>query len=68
MSSTGTVLAAVSPEARDKVKKVLCQNNIKAKFLGYFTKEKCRVLLKKGEETPFPSEADDPYTRILTEK
>jgi len=65
MSSTGTVLAAVSPEARDKVENVLLQNGIEAKFLGSFTKEMRRVLVKNGEETVFPREADDPYARLF---
>ncbi|MGD9130038.1 MAG: AIR synthase-related protein [Candidatus Bathyarchaeota archaeon] len=65
MSSTGTVLAAVSPEARDKVESVLRQNGVEARFLGSFTKEMRRVLVKNGEETVFPREADDPYTRLL---
>jgi hydrogenase maturation factor len=65
MSSTGTVLAAVSPEARDEVEDVLCQNGIEATFLGSFTKEVRSVLVKNGEEKVFPREADDPYSRLL---
>jgi hydrogenase expression/formation protein HypE len=68
MSSTGTVLAAVSPESRDKVEDVLCQNGIEAKFVGSFTKEMRRLLVKSGEETMFPREADDPYAKILSGK
>ena len=68
MSSTGTVLAAVSPEAKDRVEDVLRQNSIEARFLGSFTKDMCRVLVKNGKETVFPIEADDPYARILSEK
>jgi len=68
MSSTGTVLAAVSPEARDEVENVLRRNGVEAKFVGSFTKEMRRVLVKSGEETMFPREADDPYARILLGK
>jgi hydrogenase expression/formation protein HypE len=68
MSSTGTVLAAVSPEARDAVEDVLRQNGVEAKFLGSFTEEMRRVLVKNGEETVFPREADDPYARIFQKK
>ena len=68
MSSTGTFLAAVSPAARDKVENVLYQNNIEARFLGSFTKDMRRILVKNGEETLFPREADDPYARFVSEK
>lgn len=68
MSSMGTILAAVSPEAKDKVQKELHKNNIEASFLGIFTKETRRILIKGAKETPFPRKADDPYERILSGK
>jgi hydrogenase expression/formation protein HypE len=68
MSSTGTVLAAVSPEAKDRVEDVLRQNNIEARVLGSFTEGMRRILVKNGERTLFPREADDPYARFLSEK
>lgn len=68
MSSTGTILAAVSPEAKDEVETALRQNNVETRFLGFFTKDKGRTLVKNGEEIPFPKEAVDPYTRILSGK
>lgn len=66
MSSTGTVLAAISLEARDEVENALCQNSIEANFLGSFTREMCRVLVKNGRSKIFPRESDDPYARILS--
>ena len=68
MSSTGTILAAVSPEARDKVETVLHQNGVNLRFVGSFTKNLCRVLVKNREERLFPREADDPYARFLSKK
>jgi hydrogenase maturation factor len=68
MSSTGTILAAVSPEAKDKVERILRQNNVEASFLGVFLKNKRRTLIKNGKETLFPGKADDPYERILSGK
>ncbi len=68
MSSTGTVLAAVSPESREKVEEVLRQNNVDAYIIGVFTKDKKRILLKNGMETLFPEKAEDPYKRILSGK
>ena len=41
---------------------------LSACFLGEFTENKERVLIKKGKEMPFPQVADDPYTLILSGK
>lgn len=68
MSSTGTILAAVSPEAKDKVEQVLRRNNIEASFLGVFLKDKRKILIKNGKETRFPGKASDPYEIILSGK
>lgn len=68
MSSTGTILAAVSPEAREEVEEALRRSNVEARFLGVFTKTKRRVLIRNGRETLFPEVADDPYDRILSGK
>jgi len=66
MSSTGTILASVSPEARETVEQALRNISPNPNFLGSFTKAKQRILVKDGEETPFPTNANDPYTRILS--
>ncbi|MEM2118411.1 MAG: AIR synthase-related protein [Candidatus Bathyarchaeia archaeon] len=68
MSSTGTILVAVSPEAKDKVQKELHAKGIEANFLGVFTKKPRRILVKDEKEMPFPRKADDPYERILSGK
>jgi hydrogenase expression/formation protein HypE len=68
LSSTGTFLAAVSPEAKSRVETVLRQNRVEARFLGYFTEDMRRILVKKGKETLFPREADDPYSRFVSVK
>jgi len=68
MSSTGTILAAVSPEAKDKVEEALRRNDVEVSILGVFTKNVRRILLKNGKETLFPKRADDPYERILSGK
>ncbi|MCZ2809479.1 MAG: hypothetical protein O2V44_09010 [Candidatus Bathyarchaeota archaeon] len=44
------------------------QNNVEARFLGSFTKDLRRILVKNGEETSFPKMADDPYARFLIGK
>ena len=68
MSSTGTILAAVKPEAKEKAKVTLAKIGLEASYLGEFTENKERVLIKKGKETLFPQVADDPYTLILSGK
>lgn len=68
MSSTGTILAAVSPQAKNKVEETLRQNNVEATFLGIFTKNKRRILIRNGKKAAFPRKADDPYDRILSGK
>ncbi|MCL4430519.1 MAG: AIR synthase-related protein [Chloroflexi bacterium] len=68
MSSTGMILAAVASEAQEKVKATLNKNGLSAYFLGEFTENKERILIKKGKESLFPQVADDPYTLILSGK
>jgi hydrogenase maturation factor len=68
MSSTGTILAAVSPVAKDNVEKVVQKSGLTASFIGNFTYDGNRVLSKKGRDTPFPNVAEDPYARILSGK
>jgi hydrogenase expression/formation protein HypE len=68
MSSTGTILDSVSPEAKEKVEAIMRQHKIQAKVIGIFTEDKQRFLVRDGKETPFPEVADDPYARILSGK
>jgi hydrogenase expression/formation protein HypE len=65
MSSTGTILAAVAPQAQEKVKTVLEKIGLSACFLGEFTANKERMLIKRDKEVQFPQLADDPYFQIL---
>jgi hydrogenase maturation factor len=66
MSSTGVILGAVNPQAKEKVLDVLSYNNIKANYIGTFTRNKKRILLKKGKEIQFPIKAKDPYQQIFS--
>ena len=68
MSSTGTILASVDPEAKGKVEATMLQNKIQANVLGIFTEGPQRILLRDGKETSFPRDADDPYAKILSGK
>jgi hydrogenase maturation factor len=66
MSSTGTILAAVSREAVNDAVNTLKRQGIEARVLGVFTKSRNRVLLKDGKASRFPRISDDPYQRILS--
>jgi len=68
LSSTGTILASISPKAREKVEAKMRQNKIQANVLGIFTEDTRRILTKDGKDTSFPKDADDPYARILSGK
>ncbi len=68
MSSTGTILAAVDAQARDRVEETLRRNGVLASFLGTFTKSKERILVRDKRTLPFPQVARDPYNRILSWK
>jgi hydrogenase maturation factor len=68
MSSTGTFVAAVSPEDKDRVETVLRQNNIASRFIGSFTEDMKSVLVKSGKELAFPVKVDDPYMKIVSGK
>jgi hydrogenase maturation factor len=68
LSSTGTILAAVPQEAKQKTIEILKQNGLKGCFIGEFTKNNSRTLIKAGKETVFPTSAEDAYTRLLAIK
>ncbi len=65
MSSTGTVLAAVNPQAKGRVEETLLRNGVPASFLGTFTKSKDRILRKSSGDEVFPQVYEDPYSKIL---
>ena len=68
MSSTGTIIAAVNVQAKERVEETLRKDGFSASYLGTFTKSKNRVLVKNNRSRPFPQVADDPYDRILLPK
>ena len=68
MSSTGTILAAIAPEAKEKVEVTMRRHKIQARTLGIFTEDPRRILTKDNKGTFFPEDADDPYARILSGK
>jgi hydrogenase expression/formation protein HypE len=65
LSSTGTILAAVSPKARCEVEAALKTLGLRACFIGEFTDNKERKLIKGNSAAAFPAIAEDPYTMML---
>lgn len=66
MSSTGTILGAVSADATEEIQTVLARNGLSASFIGRFTEGKQRTLIKNGKEEIFPQVSNDPYDLILS--
>ncbi|MCL2642716.1 MAG: AIR synthase-related protein [Candidatus Bathyarchaeota archaeon] len=66
LSSTGTVLAAVPPLAKQRVVEILNQLGLCAYFIGEFTEDKKRCLIRAGREEVFPVAVEDVYTRLLS--
>ncbi len=64
LSSTGTILAAVPPRVKQRTVEVLKQNGLTAHFIGEFTENQERLLVKSGKETAFTASAEDVYTRL----
>jgi hydrogenase maturation factor len=67
-SSTGTLLAAVSPGAKDEAIKSLSGLGIIVEPTGVFTKEKERVITYNGKKCKFPLKPADPYVKIVSTK
>jgi len=65
-SSTGTLLAAVTPSYREKAIKVLSKLGLNVKTVGVFSEGKERLIKFDGEEADFPKKADDPYAKIVS--
>lgn len=65
MSSTGTILGAVAPESKEQVTQALKQQCLTAHFIGEFTDNKEKILVRGEAEEAYPSQADDPYTAMM---
>lgn len=68
LSSSGTILCAVSSEKKENIISILNENNLDVRILGQFTKDKQRIIIKKDKETMFPKETNDPYNKIISTK
>jgi hydrogenase expression/formation protein HypE len=66
MSSTGTIIGAVNPADHEKAIASLRKNRLSASFIGEFTQNKDRVLVRNGQKGVFPQVPQDPYDLILS--
>lgn len=65
MSSTGTVLAGVSPHKCESAVKLLSEMGLKPSVIGTFTRDRQRYLTADGKRRNFPRKAEDPYAQII---
>jgi len=65
MSSTGTVLAALSPSHVDSAIKALSRIGLNPSIIGSFTRNRRRFLEIDGKMKDFPRSAEDPYAMIV---
>lgn len=64
MSSTGTLLATVSPHKKDEVIKALSGKRF-TNIIGFFSESEKRLIKYRGKKAKFPRKADDPYAKIF---
>lgn len=67
ISSTGTLIAAISPEKTDKVIKAFSERQTTAKVVGVFTQSKKKMMNYYAKMLNFPERPDDPYDKIMKE-
>jgi len=65
MSSTGTIIAAIRPDAKKAVTAALKESGLEPAFIGEFIDNKDRILIKNLKTVVFPDQAEDPYTMML---
>jgi hydrogenase expression/formation protein HypE len=65
ISSTGTILAAISPKHERQVLERLHRRGVDSRIVGVFTKSKKRLLKHDDQEKEFPKRFNDPYAEII---
>jgi hydrogenase maturation factor len=68
MSSTGTLLAAISPHRKDQVVETLSGQGFNVNIIGLFSESQKRLIEYEGKKLSFPKKADDPYAEIFASK
>jgi hydrogenase maturation factor len=64
-SSTGTLLAALSPDEAENTVHRLEQAGIKARSIGVFSEDRDRRIYDEQQRRDFPNRALDPYSKIV---
>jgi hydrogenase maturation factor len=65
MSSTGTILGAVAPQSKEAVASKLESLGLTAYYIGEYTENKEKTVIRGSAEVAYPSQADDPYTAMM---
>jgi hydrogenase expression/formation protein HypE len=65
MSSTGTLLAAVSQRNWESAVRALSATGLRPVIIGEFTRFRQRSLRANGKVKDFPRSAEDPYAKIM---
>ena len=65
MSSTGTLLVAVSKSRKDSIINALAEERVDAHVIGVCTENRQRLMEHDGRASEFPRRADDPYAKML---
>jgi hydrogenase maturation factor len=65
MSSTGSLFVAIDPKEKDRIIKEISRLGYLGSFIGEFTKNKNRVIIRNKKKLSFPVDAVDPYNKIL---
>ncbi len=68
ISSTGTIIAAIDPNAQTQTAQALAEQGLNATVIGKLTKTPQRTITKKGKKEPFPQTAEDPYAKMMATK
>jgi len=68
MSSTGTILAAISPRSSQSAVKILAKTGLRPRIIGKFERSPQRWLTINRKRKDFPKNAEDPYAKILNKQ
>ena len=64
-SSTGCLIASISPDNKDEIIEVLNKKGFTNKITGKFSQKKGRFINLKNRKVKFPQKAKDPYIKII---
>jgi hydrogenase maturation factor len=65
MSSTGSIIAAINPHGKERIKEEASKQGYSTSIIGKFTKNKDRILISNKKKSAFSTKVTDPYNKIL---